>query len=812
MKNRDIKLPKKYAFGLVVFYIFIFLGIIGIAFYIYTDLYTVYLIQKEITIDTGNQYQIELLPKNSKYFNYENYVYEIEDPSIVKVNKLGELTALKEGNTKVNVRFKNSFEKETLDVNVKNIEVTTLEVEKEFSLEKNSSKRLSIKVNNKDNISTNLVFLSEDTSIATVDNYGNVTGKNEGTTIITIKSSNGIEKKVNVEVTFSKEKIQEIRIKENNITLNKNKNIQLNLIIVPGSANTNNLVWNSSNPEVAIVDNYGKVTTKKEGYTVVSVTTPEGLNAQTIINVIDESISPTEEKEIIVSSVTLNTTNSTVFVGDDLKLKAVVTPNDATNKKMTWTSSNESVATVDQNGNVKGISAGTAIITVKTDNGKIATATLIVKNNDVDVTSIKIDGNVSSMYVGDSITLSATITPSNATNKKVTWKSSDTSVAIVDANGKITALKSGSVKITVTSNSNKSVSATKSIVVNVKTVPVSSLTSSVSSYTLEHGESYSWKVTVNPSNATNKQIIYSSSDSTIATVDLNGKITAKDKSGTVVITAKSKEDNSISTTIKITVKAKQLNVQSGVQLKTFGNKRYYIIIPEGATENMPLIVYFPGGNPSEPFKNYQKSIAEKTPTIAVLNGSAYNYQKFIYAFVEYSVNSTNSFKATKDMIDQIVEDYKIDKNKIIITGVSNGATLTYWMGYTYPGYYSAVVPFCGPAYDYNAPNGKGGYFVFMKDYLNYADAYVNTSLWAITAGANDLGSYEKKAKTLINKIHAIDPNAKALYASKIPEFKSVIKSELGKDVSVEPKISKYQHCTVNEYYNVPELWEWMLRQ
>ena len=212
MKNRDIKLPKKYAFGLVGFYIFIFLGIIGIAFYIYTDLYTVYLIQKEITIDTGNQYQIELLPKNSKYFNYENYVYEIEDPSIVKVNKLGELTALKEGNTKVNVRFKNSFEKETLDVNVKNIEVTTLEVEKEFSLEKNSSKRLSIKVNNKDNISTNLVFLSEDTSIATVDNYGNVTGKNEGTTIITIKSSNGIEKKIKVEVTFSEEKIQEIRM------------------------------------------------------------------------------------------------------------------------------------------------------------------------------------------------------------------------------------------------------------------------------------------------------------------------------------------------------------------------------------------------------------------------------------------------------------------------------------------------------------------------------------------------------------------------------------------------------------------------
>ena len=89
-----------------------------------------------------------------------------------------------------------------------------------------------------------------------------------------------------------------------------------------------------------------------------------------------------------------------------------------------------------------------------------------------------------------------------------------------------------------------------------------------------------------------------------------------------------------------------MNVQSGVQLKTFEGKKYYIIVPEGATENMPLIVYFPGANPSDAFNNYQKNIANQVPTKAVLNGSAYNYQKFIYSIsnrINYLLAKITSF-------------------------------------------------------------------------------------------------------------------------------------------------------------------------
>jgi uncharacterized protein YjdB len=131
-------------------------------------------------------------------------------------------------------------------------------------------------------------------------------------------------------------------------------------------------------------------------------------------------------------------------------LTATVNPENATNKNVTWSSSNPSVATV-SNGKVTALKAGSATIIVSSeDGGKTATCEIRVNTKTVSVTSVTLDRTSAELTVGDELTLTATVNPENATNKNVTWSSSNPSVATI-SNGKVTALKAGSATIIVSS-------------------------------------------------------------------------------------------------------------------------------------------------------------------------------------------------------------------------------------------------------------------------------------------------------------------------------------------------------------------------
>ncbi|MBP0723685.1 5'-nucleotidase C-terminal domain-containing protein [Bacillus sp. RG28] len=148
-----------------------------------------------------------------------------------------------------------------------------------------------------------------------------------------------------------------------------------------------------------------------------------------------------------VASVKLNVTSTTVKTKATIKLVATVSPSTAANKNVIWTSSNPAVATVDAKGQVVTKKAGTAIITVKTITGnKTAKCTITVVEP---VKSVKLSKAKLTLKVGQKSTLKAMINPSNATNKKVVWTSSNKAIATVDANGKIIGKKRGTVKITV---------------------------------------------------------------------------------------------------------------------------------------------------------------------------------------------------------------------------------------------------------------------------------------------------------------------------------------------------------------------------
>ena len=173
-----------------------------------------------------------------------------------------------------------------------------------------------------------------------------------------------------------------------------------------------------------------------------------------------------------VTGVKLNKNTTTIKVGGTETLTATVEPANATNKAVTWSSDNISVATVDANGLVTAVAEGSATITVTTEDGsKTASCTVTVTTATVPVTGVTLDQTSLTLDVGGSDTLTATVEPDNATNKAVTWSSSNENVATVDQNGNVKAVGAGKATITATTADGSGVSATCTVTVNGPVLP-----------------------------------------------------------------------------------------------------------------------------------------------------------------------------------------------------------------------------------------------------------------------------------------------------------------------------------------------------
>ncbi len=213
--------------------------------------------------------------------------------------------------------------------------------------------------------------------------------------------------------------------------------------------------------------------------------------------------------------------------GEQHTLSAIITPSNATNKKVTWKSTQESIATV-SNGNVLAVDAGKAIIIATTDDGGYqATCLVTVQTDEVHVDGVSLNTDRISMKVGESATLYATVSPNDATNKKVAWSSSNPSVVVVTSSGKVTGVSEGTAVITVTTEDGQK---TDTCVVTVSNgsgdIRVTGVDIDRSSVSLKVNDTITLKATVSPSNATNKNVTWTTSDSSIATVNSNGVVKA----------------------------------------------------------------------------------------------------------------------------------------------------------------------------------------------------------------------------------------------------------------------------------------------
>ncbi len=249
----------------------------------------------------------------------------------------------------------------------------------------------------------------------------------------------------------------------------------------------------------------------------------------------------------IVSLVSLNKYRETINAGTTLQLTATISQGNAYGKGVTWSSNNESIATVSSKGLVKGVKSGTTYINATAVNGKKATCKVTVKANSVKVTGIKLNKKSASIMKGKTLMLKATVSPSRASNKNVTWKSSNTKVAIVSNKGVVTAIKAGTATITATTkDGNKK--ATCKITVN----EITSVKFDKNNYSVKKGTATQLKITFNPKTPSNKEVTYKSSNNRIAKIDKNGKVTGV-KKGIVTITVTTK-DGKKTAKCKVTVK------------------------------------------------------------------------------------------------------------------------------------------------------------------------------------------------------------------------------------------------------------------
>ena len=342
----------------------------------------------------------------------------------------------------------------------------------------------------------------------------------------------GVDLFANSDEGYSNDRIpSDFKDQEVSIVLNPNEAVMLvgdtmtieATIIQPENTIYKRLTWTSRDQSIATVNENGLVTAVAPGDCSVLASYTSGLFTVTAVSLIHVQ-RPAE-------SVTLNITNATLQVGETLGIIATVFPEDATNKDIEWLSSDANVASVDGDGMVTALAPGVCSITASCGD-VFGTCTITVKEPVVPVESIVIVPEKTEVEVGETITIEATIVPPNPSDGRLTWKSSDTSIATVTEHGllmaTLDALAPGQCVITAECYNTRGNIVKDSCIITVKApvVLAESVELNYSEAELQVGGSLTLIATVSPEDVTDPTVLWQSSDNTIATVDNNGVVTA----------------------------------------------------------------------------------------------------------------------------------------------------------------------------------------------------------------------------------------------------------------------------------------------
>lgn len=319
-------------------------------------------------------------------------------------------------------------------------------------------------------------------------------------------------------------------------------------------ATSSDFRYNTSNVNIATVTTKGVVTGKAVGETEIRI---YGIDATINIKVV---VVPK------IDSITVNTEEISLTLGENFDIDYEITPEDAT-QPVSFSSNAELIATVDENGVVTAVAVGETTITVfANDNAKkTVTVKVFPKTEKIEFISDKLE-----LPVTQSGTLEYKVTPIDSIEKKI-FTSSDDSIVTVDENGNIVAKKDGTAEITLTMGS---VSAKITVVVKNKDIPVEKITFGETDVTVIKGSNYELSWTISPKYPTNSTLTFESSNKKVATVDKNGVITGVAE-GTATITAKAA--SGVKATVKVTVDGRKPSDKPDILEYSFLDSNRFIL-------------------------------------------------------------------------------------------------------------------------------------------------------------------------------------------------------------------------------------------
>lgn len=387
-----------------------------------------------ITEGETTSLSVEVLPAEAAD---KTVSWSSRDSEIAAVASDGRVTALKQGTTKIYVVSRDGGHKAECDVEVlsKTVKVTGVSLDVDSrTLEIGETLQLTATVAPENADNTEVSWASGDEKVAVVDQKGLVTAVSEGETSVTVTTADGgktascvvrvIQKIIHVEsVEFSRTEVP----------LYVRDETEIHATVLPYNADDKSLTWESSAPEIASVTQSGVVKALAEGEAIITAKSNDGGKTATC---------KVTCKTWPVTGIELDLTALQLSKGETHQLKGGVLPLDATNLKVIWTSSDESVATVSETGLVTALKNGTTDVTVASDERpdlrKTCRVTVLTRVEKVVVEPAEVE-----LTVGGSFTLSAKIYPEDATCQTLDWRTSDASGIAVDKNGKVTAGSEG---------------------------------------------------------------------------------------------------------------------------------------------------------------------------------------------------------------------------------------------------------------------------------------------------------------------------------------------------------------------------------
>lgn len=351
-------------------------------------------------------------------------------------------------------------------------------------------------------------YMSSDPTVATVSASGLVTPLKNGNVTITVRTTDG-EFFASTAITVITN-VASVSVNPTTRNLNAGASFQLDVTVLPATASNKAVTYASSNNAVATVTSGGLVTGVTNGTATITVTTvDQGKTATSAITV-----------AVRAAGVTLTPDNVTVNKGSVTQITPVFAPSNTANQGMSYVSSDESIATVQSNGQVTGVAKGTVTITGTTADGGFTDTMQVTVN--VPVAFITMSQATLALNVGFTSDLNVVVSPADATDTFVSWSTSNPAVATVNADGLVSALNPGSATITATSRDG----AKTATCVTTVSQPAEGLNVSPTAMTLTVGSTSQITPTVIPSDASNKAVTYQSYDAGIASVNSAGLVTA----------------------------------------------------------------------------------------------------------------------------------------------------------------------------------------------------------------------------------------------------------------------------------------------